>query len=256
METSLDNFPMTLTSFILHHHHAFISQFHWVNGKEGQKRLQEDGWIPKCSGQSIASTAWHTYHGRPTIPSWDPPWTSSTRFSSFKTIQEGQYSSDPPETCWAARETERTVQQSPSSQRSASPEGERTSPVLPKQASHRPHQVDNRYCDWNTRMWTILHDPRCQWQTLQKEPSSFKAYLSRRHLLSRPSSEERGKTAQRQFLSRPLWFFQDHSGQISVIQQQSELHQWWSRLYGHPVHDVWRPRDMSNTPSITSNITP
>ena len=77
-----------------------------------------------------------------------------------------------------------------------------------------------------------------QWQSLQKELSSFKAYLSQQHLLSRPSSEERGKTAQRQFLSRPLWSFQDHSGQIRVIQQQSELHQSRSRLYGHLVHDV------------------
>ena len=136
------------------------------------------------------------------------------------------------------------------------PEGERTSPILPKQASHRPHQVDDRYCDWNIRMWTILHDPRPQWQSLQKESSSFKANLSWWHLLSRPPSEERGKTAQRQFLSRPLWFFQDHSGQIHIIQQQSELHRWRSRLYGHPVHDVWWPRDMSNTPSITSNVTP
>ena len=76
----------------------------------------------------------------------------------------------------------------------------------------------------NIRMWTILHNPRPQRQSLQKESSSFKANLSQQHLLSRPSSEERGKTAQRQFLSRPLWFFQDHAGQIHVIQQQSELH--------------------------------
>ena len=32
-----------------------VEQFHRVNGKEGQKRLQEDGRIPQCSGQSIAS---------------------------------------------------------------------------------------------------------------------------------------------------------------------------------------------------------
>ena len=174
----------------------------------------------------------------------------------FQDHPGGQYMTDPPETCWAARETERTVRQSPSSQRSASPEGERMSPILPEQASHRPHQVDNRYCDWNIRMWTIVHDPRPQQQTLQKESSSSEAYLWWRHLLSRPLSEERGKTAQRQFLSRPLWSFQDHSGQIRVFQQQSELHRWRSRLYGHPVHDVWWPWDMSNTPSITSNITP
>ena len=157
-----------------------------------------------------------------------------------------------PETSWTARKTKRTVWQSPLSQRSVSPQSERTSPVLPKQDSHRPHQVDNRYCDWNIRMWTILHDPRPQWQSLQKELSSFKAHLSWQHLLSRPSSEERGKTAQRQFLSRPS----GQPGQIHVFQQQSELHRWWSKLYGHLVHDVWWPRDTSNTPSITSNVTP
>ena len=112
-----------------------------------------------------------------------------------------------------------------------------------------PHQVDNRYCGWNTRMWMILHDQRPQQQSLQKESSSFKANLSWQLLLSRPSSNERGKTDQRQFLSRP-------SGQIHVFQQQSELHRWWSRLHGHPVHDIWWPRDMSNTPDITSNVTP
>ena len=34
----------------------------------------------------------------------------------------------------------------------------------------------------------ILHNPRPQWQSLQKESSSFKAHMSQRHLLSRPSS--------------------------------------------------------------------
>ena len=183
---------------------------------------------------------------RPPVPSWNTPWTSSTGYSSFKTIQEGQYTSDPPETCWAARETKRTVWQSPLSQRSTSPEGARTSPVLPEQASHRPHQMDNRYCGWDTRIWMILHDQRPQWQSLQKESSSFKAHLSRWLLLSRPSSDKRGKTAQRQFLSRP-------SGQIHVFQQQRELHWRQSQLYGHPVHDVWWP-ETRQTP-LTSPAT-
>ena len=62
---------------------------------------------------------WHTHHGRPPIPSRDSTWLSSTRHSPFKTIQEGQYTSDPPETSWAPRKTKRTVWQSPQSQRSA-----------------------------------------------------------------------------------------------------------------------------------------
>ena len=32
-----------------------VEWFHRVNGKEGKKCLQEDGQIPQCSGQSIAS---------------------------------------------------------------------------------------------------------------------------------------------------------------------------------------------------------
>ena len=65
----------------------------------------------------------------------------------------------------------------------------------------------------NTRMWMLLHDPGPQWQRLQKEQSSPEAHMSQRHLLSRPSSEERGKTAQRPFLSRPS----DQPGQIRVL---------------------------------------
>ena len=50
---------------------------------------------------------------------------------------------DLPETHRAAREAEKTIRQGSQSQRSASPEVERTSPILPKQASHGPHQVDD-----------------------------------------------------------------------------------------------------------------
>ena len=236
-ETSLDNFSRDfdfIHTTLSPHFHQF-ERFHWVNGKEGQKRLQEDGWIPQCSGQSIAFSyathlSWQTY--RPQLRSsmdiehkvqffQDHPGRSiyirSTRdLLSLQEKQKEQFD----RTHWARDLRPLKVK--------------RTSPILPKQASHRPHQVDNRYCDWNIRMWMILHDPRPQWQTLQMELSSSKAYLSWRHLLSRPLSAERGKTAQRQFLSRPLWSFQDHSGQIRVFQQQSELHRWWSRLYGPP----------------------
>ena len=41
-------------------------------------------------------------------------------------------------------------------QRSMSPEGARMSPVLPEQASHRPHQMDNRY--WWLR-YSNVDDP-------------------------------------------------------------------------------------------------
>ena len=50
-ETSLGNVPMTLTSFIPHRHPlSSVEWFHQINGKEGQKCLQEDGRIPQCSG--------------------------------------------------------------------------------------------------------------------------------------------------------------------------------------------------------------
>ena len=61
-----------------------------------------------------------------------------------------------------------------------------------------------------------------------------------------------GKTAKRQFLSRPS----GQPGQIRVFQQQSEVHRQRSELYGHLVHDVWWSRDTSNTSDITSIITP
>ena len=61
-------------------------------------------------------------------------------------VQENQHTSDLPETHRAAGKAERTVRQGSQSKRSASLEVKRESPVLPKQTSHGPHQVD----DWNS----------------------------------------------------------------------------------------------------------
>ena len=134
---------------------------------------------------------WHTHHGRPPIPSRDPTWSSSSRNSSFKTIQKGQYMSDQAETHRTPRKPERTLWQSPQSQRSMYPQSQGTSPVLPQQTRHRPHQVDNWYSEWNIGMWMILHDPGPQWQSLQKEQSSFEAHMSWWLLLSRPFGKYR-----------------------------------------------------------------
>ena len=76
-------------------------------------------------------------------------------------------------------------------------------------------------------MWMILHDPRPQQQSLQKEQSSFEAHMSQRLLLSRPPSEKRKETAQRHFLSRPS----AQQGQIHVFPERNQL-------YGHQVHIV------------------
>ena len=67
-----------------------------------------------------------------------------------------------------------------------------------------------------------LHDPRPQQQSLQKELSSFEAHMSHDHTSFQDHHvNQRGKTAQRQLLSRPS----GQPGQICVFQQQSELHQ-------------------------------
>ena len=47
--------------------------------------------------------------------------------------------------------------------------GQGTSLVLPQQARHRPHQVDNWYSDWNIGMWTLIHGPGPPWQSLQEK---------------------------------------------------------------------------------------
>ena len=197
---------------------------------------------PEHCSSCMTHPSWQTSH-----PSRDPTWPTSIRYTPLVAIQEDQYTTDPPETHRAAREAERTIWQGSQSQRSVSPEVERTSPILPKQASHGPHQVDDWNSGWDTRMWAILRDLRPQWQSLQKESSSFEAPVSWRYLLSRPPSEERWENTQGQFLSRPF-----QPGQISVFQQQGELHQqWWDELYGHLVHDVWWPWDTSSTSSVT-----
>ena len=54
-------------------------------------------------------------------PSRDSTWSSSSRHSPFKTIQENQYTSDQAKTSQAPRKTETTIQQNPQSQRSMSP---------------------------------------------------------------------------------------------------------------------------------------
>ena len=138
---------------------------------------------------------WHTHHGRSPIPSRDSTWSSSSRNSPFKTIQKGQYMSDQVKTSQTPRKTKRTLWQSPQSQRSASPQNQGTSPVLSQQTRHRPHQVDDWHSDWNTRMWTILHDPGPQRQSLQKEQSSPEAHMPWRLLLSRPPSGKRDRNS-------------------------------------------------------------
>ena len=65
--------------------------------------------------------------------------------------------------------------------------------------------MDDRYCDWSVRVWMILHHSRPQRQSLQKESSSYKANLSWRHLLSRPSSEERGKNRPKTIPFKTIW---------------------------------------------------
>ena len=71
-----------------------IKWIHQGHDEESQERLQENGQIPPCSGQSITPAMLHTHHGRPPVPSRDSTWSSSSRNSSFKTIQKGQYTSD------------------------------------------------------------------------------------------------------------------------------------------------------------------
>ena len=83
-------------------------------------------------------------------------------------------------------------------------------------------------------MWMILHDQRPQWQSLQKESSSFKAHLSRQLLLSRPSSDERGKTAQRQFLSRPSGQIMSFNNKVSYIGNKASYMDTQSMMFDSP----------------------
>ena len=61
----------------------------------------------------------------------------------------------------------------------------------------------------------------------RRNRAQFEAHMSQQLLLSRPSSEKREETAQKQFLSRPS----GQQGQICVLSEGNQL-------YGHQVHVV------------------
>ena len=152
------DFIHTTSSPHFHQSNSFIESMVKRKVKNAYKKM--DG-SPNAQARALLQLCGHTYHGRPTIPELR---------SSMDIQHKVQYFQDHPGRSIYVRSTrdllsckrkqKETVWQTPLSQRSVSPESERTSPVLPEQASHRPHQVDNRYCDWNIRMWMILHDPR------------------------------------------------------------------------------------------------
>ena len=111
-------------------------------------------------------------------PSRDPPWTSSTRYSSFKTIQEGQYMS----ICQRLVE----LQEKQKEQFDRAHQARDLCPLKVKeQVQFFQNKPASGPIKWTTgtmteiiRMWMILHNPRLQRQSLQKESSSFKAHLS------------------------------------------------------------------------------
>ena len=48
----------------------------------------------------------------------------------------------------------------------------------------------DRNCNWNLGLWSLIHDWRPQWQSLQEKQSLLKSHLLWQHLISRPSSEK------------------------------------------------------------------
>ena len=246
MEMSLGSSPVTLTSFIT----TLSPHFHQSNGfiesmvKKVKNSLQDDGRIPQCSGQSIASVMWHTYHGRPPVPSWDPPWTSSTRYSSFKTIQEGQYMSDLPETNWTARQAERTVRQSP-------PEPEICIPSKwkNKSSSSKTSKPQAPSSGWQV-LW--LRYSECGWSYTIQGPNGRFYRRNRAHIKpichnGTSFQDHQVKKGEKQPKDNS---FQDHqasqarsvsfNNKVSYIDNEVSYMDTWSI-------DVWWPRDTSNT---------
>ena len=125
-------------------HTTSSPHFHQSNGfieamvKKVKNAYKKRDGSPNAQARALLQLC-DTYHSRPPIPSRDSTWSSSSRHSPSKTIQENQYTSDQAKTSQTPRKTDRTIQHSPQSQRSTSPQGQGTSPVLPQQTRHQPH---------------------------------------------------------------------------------------------------------------------
>ena len=221
MVRNLDNFPVTLTSFIQHQ----SPHFHQLNGfiesmvKKVKNAYKNMDRSPNAQAKALLQLRDTPHHGRPPVPSRDPPWTPSTRYCSFKTIQEGQYMPDLPEACWAATETERTVRQSPSSQEICVPL------KVKDQVQFFQNKPATGPIKWMTG--TVTEALECGWSYTIRGPNGRVYRRNRAHIkpichdgtsFQDHRVKERGKTGQRQFLSRPFGSFQDHAGQSSVIQ--------------------------------------
>ena len=124
-----------------------------------------------------------------------------------------------------------------------SAQGQWMSTVLPQQTRDMKstYMVD-RNCDWNLGLWSLIHDPRTKQQSLQEKQSSFKTHLLWWFVISRQSSEKRGKEAWNWLLSR----LQASKGRSPVLQDR---HQW----NGCQIHDIWWTWHTSHPP-ITITI--
>ena len=130
-----------------------------------------------------------------------------------------------------------------------------------KQGTGPPTWLD-RNCNWNLGLWPLIHDPRPQWQSLQEKQSSLKTHLLWWYVISRPSSEKRGK-------DRPeINSFQDPKPtkvKTVSLPDGHQLHGWqihfllWNHTHiKHPLHhhhhqlsDYTLPSSPSYSPSAS-----
>ena len=235
---NLDNFPETLTLFIPHRHLTSINQDGFIESmvKKVKNAYKEDGWIPPMLRLKHCS-------------SYVTPLSQLTSRLQLKYSMDVQHRvlffQDHSGRSIYTRST-RGLLSCKRNRRSSLTEPTEPEICVPwrwknvssSSRTNKPRAPSNGQQVLWLSYFECGHSYMIRGQNgrvYRKESSSFKAHLSWRHLLSRPSRWRKGTNSrQRQFLSRPFGSFQDHPGPIRVLQQQSELHRWWSRLYGHP----------------------
>ena len=175
-----------LTSCTPHHHlisctphHHLISTSPMVSSRPWWRKSRTPTRKPMYI-QMLKQEHYFSYKATPILDRssfsyWNSSWMTCTRSSHFKTLKADQQTSDSAETHWNTEHTEGTVQQSTQSKGSMSAQNEWTSAVLSEQTRDRSPDMVYGNCNWNLGLWSLIHDPRPQLQSLRRNRAHLKA---------------------------------------------------------------------------------
>ena len=136
-----------------------------------------------------------------------------------------------------------------------SSENQWASMFLPQQTRNGRSQLVNRNCEWDTWLWSFIHDHRSEWESLQEKQSSLETYLLWQQLIPEPYNSREGWKAQIDSFRDPnkdrkkvkTVSFQtntvDFMARAMIFDQQSDNHP------SHPPsHQHYLPRSPSYSP--------